>query len=314
MKIIACCLLVCAGVLRIAADAPSFTIDDVLRSLAKSHPEASRVSDETPAGIVAREDVPYFEHKGRLLRLDLYRPAGHEKLPAVLIVHGGGWIAGDRTMERPLAKQLALRGYVTVPVSYSLGQPGRFPAPVHELKAVVRWLRIYAAEYDVDSEHIGIIGGSAGGTLAAMIGATNGQRDVDAGEAPATPSSDVQAVVDIDGTVTFLDNALIEQSETQPSPYWEYVHGPYNDNHAVWVAASPINYVTRRSAPTLFIKSTVTRPILVGRGEMAGRLRILGVDAQEIQLPDTPHPFWLVHPWFERVVEESDHFLRKHLK
>lgn len=297
-----------------SGNAPTFTIDDVLHGLAKSHPEASRVSDALPPGISATENVEYVTREGESLRLDVYRRPGHTVLPAVLIVHGGGWIAGDRTMERPFAKQLAVRGYVTAPVSYRLGRAGRFPAPVYDLKAAVRWLRTHASEYAIDPERIAIVGGSAGGTLAAMIGVTNGQRDTDAPDAPVSPSSDVQAVVDIDGTVTFLDNRLIEQSETEPSPYWEYVHGPYNANRAIWVAASPINYVSRQSAPTLFIKSAALRPILAGREEMAARLRVLGVRVEEIQIPDTPHPFWLVHPWFERVVDETDRFLRQQLK
>jgi pectinesterase len=296
------------------AEAPSFTIDGVLRSLAKSYPQASRVDDALPAGVVARENVTYVERESGPLALDVYQPTGSALLPAVLIVHGGGWIAGDRTMERPFAKQLAARGYVAVPVSYRLGRPGRFPAPVHDLKAAVRWLRTHAADYGIDARRIAIVGGSAGGTLATMIGVTNGQRDTDAADAPVEPSSDVQAVVDIDGTVTFLDNRLIEQAETQPSPYWEYVHGIYSENRATWVAASPLGYVTRRSAPTLFIKSTAKQPILAGREEMAARLRILGVTAEEILIPDTPHPFWLVHPWFEQVVAETDRFLREQLK
>lgn len=295
-------------------NAPTFTIDDVLRSLAQSHPEASRVSDELPTGIRAIEALEYSARAEAPLRLDVYRPTGDAVLPAVLIVHGGGWIAGDRTMERPFAKQLALRGYVTAPVSYRLGRAGRFPAPVYDLKAAVRWLRAHVRDYAIDPERIAIVGGSAGGTLAAMVGATNGQRDMDAADAPNLPSSEVQAVVDIDGTVTFTDNRLIEQSETEPSPYWEYVHGPYNANRAAWVAASPINYVNRQSAPMLFIKSDAARPILAGREEMAARLRLLGVSAREIQIPNTPHPFWLVHPWFERVLDETDQFLRQLLK
>lgn len=293
------------------AESPSFTIDGVLRSLAKDYPQVSRVADTLPAGVVAHENLTYAVRDSGPLALDVYQPHGDGPHPAVLIVHGGGWIAGDRTMERPFAQQLAARGYVAVPVSYRLGRPGRFPAPVHDLKAAVRWLRTHAKEYRIDPTRIAIAGGSAGGTLAVTVGATNGQRESDAPDAPAAPSSEVQAVIDIDGTVTFLDNRLIEQSETQPSPYWEYVHGPYNANRAVWVAASPINNVTRQSAPTLFIESTAKQPILCGRTEMAARLRLLGVTTKEIQIPDTPHPFWLVHPWFERVVAETDEFLRE---
>jgi pectinesterase len=111
-----------------------------------------------------------------------------------------------------------------------------------------------------------------------------------------------------------MDNALIESAETSPSPYWEYVHGVYSQNRETWLAASPIYYVSRNSAPTFFIKSTVTQPVLSGREEMCARLKILGVDSGMIQFPNTPHPFWLVHPWFEQALAETDTFLQRHLK
>ena len=293
---------------------PEFSIDTVLAGLSKTHPEASRVSDELPEGVTEEEGVTYVIRDGKELKLDLYRPAGHAVLPAVLIVHGGGWIAGDRTMERPFAKNLAVRGYVAVPVSYRLGVAGRFPAPVYDLKEAVRWLRANAAKYDIDPRAIGIVGGSAGGTLAVTLGVTNGMVEFDGSQDPKRESSDVQAVVDIDGTVTFMNNDLIKSAETEPSPYWEYVHGIYSKNRATWLAASPLYYVSRQSAPTLFIKSTVTQPVLVGREEMCARLKLLGVDSAMIEFANTPHPFWLVHPWFERVLDDTDVFLRQHLK
>jgi pectinesterase len=290
-----------------------FTVDSVLEALVKTHPQASRVDDSLPAGVVAHENLAYAERGSGVLALDVYRPADDRARPAILIVHGGGWITGDRIMERAFAKHLAALGWVAVPVSYRLGAPGRFPAPVQDLRAAVRWLRRHAAEQGIDPKRVAVAGGSAGGTLAAMLGAVNGDPSFD--EAPATDgvSGDVQAVIDIDGTVTFMDNALIAQSEGEPSPYWEYVHGPYNANRETWVAASPLLHVSRASAPTLFINSSVERPILRGREEMAERLRLLGVESRLVRLPDTPHPFWLVHPWFERVLAESDRFLRERL-
>jgi acetyl esterase/lipase len=314
MKIPLILLLAAAGAVPARAEAPVFTIESVLRGLAATHPQATRVADDLPAGVTAREDVIYLVRDGEKLGLDLYRPVGGQKLPAVLIIHGGGWIAGDRRMERPFAKQLAARGYVAATVSYRLGPAGRFPAPVHDLKAAVRWLRGHAAEYGIDGDHIGVVGGSAGGTLATMLGVTNGMAGFEGPGSPADFPSTVQAVVDIDGTVTFMDNRLIEMSETQPSPYWEYVHGVYSKNRDTWLAASPLYYVNRQSAPTLFMKSTAVQPVLAGREEMRDRLKILGIDSDMIQFPDTPHPFWLVHPWFERVLAETDRFLGRHLK
>jgi len=310
-------LLAALASLARAGSAPPFTLDSALASIAAQYPQATRVADGLPAGVEARENLLYCTQPSGELRLDLYRPADAKIHPAVILVHGGGWVAGDRTMERPLAKQLAARGYVAVPISYRLGETGKFPGAVHDLKAAVRWLRAHAAEHGIDAEHIGAIGGSAGGTLATFLGATNGLAEFEGESHEACesgPSSAMQAVVDIDGAATLLDNALIAQSEATPaSPYYVYMHGIYSQARATWVAASPLTYVGRASAPTLFIKSTTLRPILPGRDEMAARLKVLGVDSAVVQFPDTPHVFWLFHPWFERVLDEADTFLRRHL-
>ncbi len=295
------------------AGIPPFTIDSVLAGLKDTYPQATRVSDVLPPGVIAFEEVTYAHRSSGDLGLDLYRPAGNEALPAVIIIHGGGWVAGDRRMERAFAKTLAARGYVAVPVSYRLGTPGRFPAPIEDLKEAVRWLRAHAKDYHIDPARIAAVGGSAGANLASMLGVTNGQEAFSSEGENQTLSSDIQAVVNLDGTVTFMDNTLINVSETQPSPYWEYVHGVYSRNRETWLAASPLYYVDRHSAPTLFIKSTCVQPVLVGRDEMAQRMGVLGVHAEVIQIPDTPHPFWLVHPWFEQVVADTDHFLRHEL-
>lgn len=296
-----------------AAEPPPFTLDSALASIAKAYPQASRVSEALPPGVGARENLGYARADGHDLQLDVYRPADRELRPAVLLVHGGGWVAGSRQMERSFARHLAARGYVAVPVSYRLGAAGRFPHAIHDLKAAVRWLRAHAADHAIDPTHIGIIGGSAGGTLAAFVGATNGLAEFEGTVGERTGSSAVQAVVDVDGLATFLDNALITQSEGPPSPYYVYQHGTYRNARATWVAASPLHYVGPASAPTLFLKSTSPRPILPGRDEMAGRLRVFGIDSAVIQFPDTPHVFWLFHPWFERNLEETDRFLRRHL-
>jgi pectinesterase len=293
------------------AGPPAFTIDTVMAALKDTYPQARRVSEALPPGVETHEGIAYSRPGGIALALDIYRPADRRVLPAVLVVHGGGWIAGDRTMERPFARSLATRGYVAVPVSYRLGRPGRYPAPVLDLRAAVRWLRAHAGEYAIAPDRIAAVGGSAGGTLVASLGASNGEW---IGPGDEAGPADVQAIVDIDGTVTFLDNRLIRKSEMSPSPYLEYMHGAYGDAPAAWVAASPITHVTRRSAPTLFIMSSTSQPILAGREEMAERLSILGIDAAIVRIPGTPHTFWLVHPWFERVVEETDRFLAAHLR
>jgi len=155
---------------------------------------------------------------------------------------------------------------------------------------------------------------SAGGSLASFVGATNGLAQFEGGGGNPGQSSAVQATVNLDGSVSFVDNALIASSQQRPdNPYWEYVHGPYSRNRETWAAASAVLYTGAQSAPTLFIKSTVTAPILCGRDEMSARLRRLGVASEVIVYAGAPHPFWLVHPWFDRVVIDADRFLRPRL-
>jgi pectinesterase len=294
--------------------APGFTIERVLADVGRAHPRVTRVSDDLPPGVTTLEALTYARRGDRDLQLDVYRPPAPGAQPAVLIVHGGGWEAGDRLMERPFAKRLAARGYVAVPVTYRLGPDGRFPAAVHDLKDAIGWLRAHAVEHGIDPRRIGAVGGSAGGELVAFLGATNGLAEFEGDGGRGAESSIVQAVVDIDGVANFVDPALIEQERQSLNATSRFLGGNHAQRATTWRAASPLTHLHARSAPTLFISSTAPRPILPGRDAMAARLRTLGIDAAVVVLPDTPHPFWLVHPWFDRVLDETDRFLSGHLR
>ena len=310
---------------RSAAD---FTRESALAQAQRTHPAAALPPDELPAGVLATENLVYASPAGAPLALDLYRPVTGGPHPAVLVIHGGGWDSGDRTMERPFARRLAAAGFVAVTVSYRLGEAGRFPAALHDLKAAVRWLRAHAHEHGIDPARIGAVGGSAGGHLAALLGATNGVAALEGplsdgranrpgeprlgGDAPAL-SSTVQAVVDIDGLADFTAEALVSQQNGKPSAPSRFLGGSFTERAEFWRQASPLTHVGPASAPTCFINSTVTNPILPGRSEMAAKLRALGLRAEIIVVPDTPHTFWLLQPWFNDVVASTVAFLRREL-
>ncbi|HLP08345.1 MAG TPA: alpha/beta hydrolase fold domain-containing protein [Opitutaceae bacterium] len=318
--------------LAVAALAPAaeFTRASALAGALKMHPAAALPSDDLPAGVLATEDIVYATAADRPLALDLYRPATVAPLPAVLLIHGGGWEAGDRTMERPFAKRLAAAGFVAVPVSYRLGEAGRFPAALHDLKAAVRWLRAHAAEHGIDPARIGAVGGSAGGHLAALLGATNGVAALEGevfqvranpledsaarqnGEPPPL-SSAVQCVVDIDGLADFTDAALVAQQVAKPSAPTRFLGGPFADYTENWRAASPLAHIGRDSAPTFFLNSTAPAPLLPGREAMAKKLRSLGIASEVAVVPDTPHVFWLLEPWFDHVVATTAGYLRREM-
>jgi pectinesterase len=309
------------------ASAAEFTRESALAGALKTHPAATLPPDVLPAGVIAEENVVYAVAAAQTLALDLYRPATGGPHPAVLVIHGGGWDAGDRTMERPFAKRLAAEGFVAVPVSYRLGEAGRFPAALHDLKSAVRWLRAHAAEHGIDPTRIGAVGGSAGGQLAALLGAANGVASIEDpasegganrpgeprldGNASSYPSSDVQCVVDIDGLADFTDAALVAQQTAKPSAPTRFLDGSFAERAEVWRAASPLTHVGPNSAPTFFINSTAPSPLLPGREAMAKKLRSLGLGGEVAVVPDTPHPFWLLQPWFDNVIATTAAYLQR---
>lgn len=285
-----------------AADTTEFNLDNAEQGVRKKYPDVSRPSATLPPRVLAAENLTYARPGGEILQLDVYRPDGVAPYPVVLIVHGGGWLTGSRHMERTFAKRLAARGYVAIPVSYRLGPTGRFPAALDDLKAALGWLKRNATDLALDGRPVGAIGGSAGGQLVALLGAEN-----------AAPLP-VGAVVDIDGLADFTGKALLDEQVAKPSAPTRFLGGAFAERADTWRAASAIFHVSAKSAPTLFINSTAPTPTLPGRPEMRDKLRAAGVDSDIIVMPDSPHPFWLFNPWFERVLEESDKFLAKHLK
>lgn len=291
------------------ASAP-FTVERVLGEM-RSAGIAVSVPTDPPAGAIqAREDLEYLRRGDDVLRLDVYRPSAAGPRPAVLILHGGGWESGSRQMERNLAKALAARGFVAIPVSYRLGAAGRFPGAVHDVKAAVRWVRANAKTFGVDPEFIAIAGGSAGGHLAALVGASNGVAALEDSPRFEAKASAVQAMVDIDGAASFPDAALIAQEQKRQGATSRFLGGNYVERRETWFAASPLTYVGPASAPSLFFATNGKSPILPGRPEMAARLQALGLVAEIHDLPPgTPHPFWLLEPWFTPLVDQIATFL-----
>ncbi len=150
-----------------------------------------------PEGVRILRAWTYATCDGKPLQLDLYLPETyHQPLPIVVWLHGGGWMFGSRG-GCPLA-DLAQRGYAVASVSYRLSNiasPVEFPAQLHDCKAAVRWLRHNAWRFGCDGERIGVLGVSAGAHLAALLGTTADDPELEGGLGETGPSSRVQAVV-----------------------------------------------------------------------------------------------------------------------
>lgn len=159
---------------------------------------------EIPLDVEMRADLVYASPGGRDLHLDLFLPRSEDGLaPAVVYLHGGGWRSGNKRQFWRQAAHMATRGFVGVSVEYRLSGEAKFPAPVEDAKAAVRWLRANASELGIDTNRIGAAGGSAGGHLAAMLGTTSGVQKFEGDGGHAEFSSRVQAVAGFNPALDF---------------------------------------------------------------------------------------------------------------
>jgi pectinesterase len=314
-------LLAACAAQPVKAPAPeSYTAETTYAKLAPRYPFIRIASRAVPPTVRAVTDVTYVRRShGNLrhdLKLDLYLPAasGTSTRPAIVFVHGGGWRAGVRANFAPMAIRMAERGYVAATISYRLSPEAPYPAAIVDAKAAVRWVRAHAADYGIDPDRIAIAGGSAGGQIAALTGVTNGEPRFDADGGAV--SSDVQAIVNIDGLSDFTSEEARQYEDDpakQPSSAGAWFGGRYAEKAALWRDASPLYHVNEATPPLLFIVSAQRR-FSLGREEMVERLRAFGVPNRVVPVPDTPHSFWLFDPWLAPTVEATDDFLREHLR
>jgi acetyl esterase/lipase len=270
-------------------------------------------------------DLEYGRADGKPLLLDLYLPLNPPagKVPLVVWVHGGGWSAGSR--RNPPALPLLKHGFAVASVEYRLSQEAKFPAQIEDCKAALRWLRANAGTYNIDPDHVGIWGSSAGGHLVAMLGATGGVSALDgANKDNADQSSKLQAVCDWFGPTDFL------QMDTQAAGKGQFLHsapdspeshligGPITDNPAKVAAASPLTYINAKAAkgegkdlpPFLIMHGDKDPLVPYAQSELLrDALQKAGADVTLQIIPGAGHGFRGTEP-ADTVVA----FFEKHLK
>ncbi len=126
------------------------------------------------AGLTTPEDIVRWDNLAygpvpKWNELDVYRPKAAEgKLPVILVVHGGGWVYGDKELYQFYAMSLAQRGFAVVNFSYRLSPENKFPAQLEDTNAVIAWMFVHQEEYGLDMQHVFFVGDSAGGHLSAL--------------------------------------------------------------------------------------------------------------------------------------------------
>lgn len=144
-----------------------------------------------PSGVVFKKNLAYCEAGGQTLKLDWAEPdARAVARPAVVLIHGGAWMFGQRHELRNLQFMLAKEGFVAISVDYRLAPQAVFPAPLHDVQCAVRWLRAQASTQAIAPDHISVWGHSAGAHLAALLAVTAQRADLQGSGRVLGPSGD----------------------------------------------------------------------------------------------------------------------------
>ncbi len=246
--------------------------------------------------------------------MDVYRPkAGGDKLPACVLVHGGGWVAGDKERFTPLAIGLAQRGYVVANIEYRLGPVAKYPAAVQDCNLAVRYVRAEASRFGVDPNRIGAWGGSAGGHLVGMLAAAPTEQKFMTGD-NRNISAKVQATVVMAGPMELATEKSIEnyRKQKEQSYGFQWIGKLYDDAPELYKEASPITYLSKDTGPILFLTGSLDNPSR--DTPPMDKLKALGVPTQQVILADGKHGCWMRAPWQEQCLDAVDTFFKSYLK
>lgn len=208
---------------------------------------------QPPDNVNFEKDVVYGKVGDVELKLNISRQKGAQgALPCVVVIHGGGWAAGDRSGHNDITWRFAQRGYVSATVGYRLAPKYLFPAQIQDVKCAVRFLRANAEKYNVDPKRIGAVGFSAGAHLSMMLGTMDKEDGLDDSGGSEGQSSKVQAVVSYFGPT----DMTTEYPPTSKNILATWIGGSLADKADAYKKASPITYVKPGSAPMLLFQGT----------------------------------------------------------
>ncbi len=209
-------------------------------------------------GVTRRRNIEFARLGGKHLRLDVTIPSapvpgGQTRRPAVMQIHGGGWVLGDkREQGLPLLNHMAAQGWVGFNVNYRMSPGVAMPEHLIDLKRGLAWIKEHADDYGVDPDFICVTGGSAGGHLTALMGLTvndaayqPGFEDADTSVAAAVP---FYGIYDFTDAGAFGSNPEIFTKFLEPIVMQAFLA----DEPERFRDASPLHHL-RTDAPPFFV-------------------------------------------------------------
>ena len=294
--------------------APVCAQAQAVRETMKVNIERGRIDAVT--GIVYSQITSASDN--RTLQMTLLVPCTDKPKPAIIYYPGGGFLsaAHDRYVEMRMA--LAEAGFVVASVEYRT-VPDMFPALLVDGKSAVRYLRAHARQFGIDPQRIGVIGDSAGGYLAQMVGVTGGDKEYDHGDY-LDQSSDVQAAATIYGISNLMNigegysqeiqdihasKAVTEALLVHGTAFASYPGASILSDTAKAMKASPMGHIRKDLPPFLIMHGTADALVSpVQSRQLYDALKKADNDVSYVEVEDAGHGdmYWFQQPVIDRVV------------
>jgi acetyl esterase/lipase len=259
-------------------------------------------ADEFRFSVTEQPGLLLAEHDGEPIYGDAWLPDGEGPFPAFVLLHGGAFTKGTRVSYTHWARFLASRGYVALSADYRLATAARttYPEAIFDCKAAVQFLRGRATDLRVDASRIGILGGSAGAHLAAMVALTADER------AFANPYDDphrdlsaaVSVVVSMAGLFDLVKAWAHDRTLRPPgdAPLELFLGGTPLTERRRYFEASPLFHASERNARgQRWLISWGTNDEVAPPADhslaLAGQLQLAGAVVRLAPIVGAPH-FW----------------------
>lgn len=282
--------------------------------LGETFSQSNPVMKLFPEGTSLHGNIPYMQDTLKKHLLDIYLPPNtKEKIPLVIWVHGGGWLSNDKYADMGYMKEtiaeIMNQGYALASIDYRFSTQATFPAQMLDCNAAISYLYENASMYGFDTDRFALMGFSAGGHLAAMLGLSQNQQVDEFFLPESSRDFKFQAVVDFYGPA---DLTLFPGAIDAKSPEGLLIGAAPLDRPDLAKIASPVSYVDEKDPPFLIIHGEKDDLVSPRQSQLLNSwLQVKGVPTELIVVKGAPH--FGVEFDVPEVRAKVMSFLRKHL-
>lgn len=270
-------------------------------------------------GTVFHSNLSYSDNAHEKHLLDLYLPVGNKKdRPLVVWIHGGAWNHNDKYADmgymRQTVKAFVDSGYALASIDYRFSTTATFPAQVQDCNQALDFLYRQAGKYGYDKNRIALIGFSAGGHLASLIGLSQNNSVPDFYAGGTKPAFNIKCVLDFYGPADLVAASMSTDTAVNNArgSIAMLLGAVPVERPDLAKKASPVSYVDKGDPPFLIVNGEKDESVANTQSRLlSGWLNVNGVPNELIIVPGAPH----YGPMFDapEIRQRLFRFLKKYL-